>query len=494
MSKRISLLWQNRSFGRVPAAGAAVLTAAAGTIHLAVAASQRYWWFFMLAGVLQMVLAGGLVVRPASAVWPVIGVNSALVGLYLTVHVAIPGAGSESASTDRSGLAAGALELGSAALALTVLRRNGAARPLGTRRTREDAPRAPWVSRRQLLGAGSLGAASAVSAGVLGRVAVAGESHHGPRDPASGGHAVGAGNEVRDRIRAAHLAGLQPVGEVDHARNGFDPHAILTDFDAGEVSTDSRGRTVREYEFAVINKDIEVAPGVFFPAWTYNGRVPGPTVRATEGDRIRIRFANTSDMPHTIHFHGIHPAKMDGVPGAGEVFPGETFIYDFIAEPFGTHLYHCHSLPLKDHIHRGLYGAFIVDPKQGRPPANEMVMVMNAFDTNFDGENEIYAVNTVAFAYAARPITINRGELQRVHLINITEFDPINSLHLHANFFHLYRTGTSLEPNEFLDTISMGQAERHMLEFSYKFAGRFMFHAHQTEFVELGWMGHLDVV
>jgi FtsP/CotA-like multicopper oxidase with cupredoxin domain len=295
-------------------------------------------------------------------------------------------------------------------------------------------------------------------------------------------------------MMGAH-SGFGPVGTVDHARNGFDPHEILTDFDEGEVSISSVGsrQRVHEYEFRVVNKDIEVAPGIFFPAWTYNGRVPGPTIRCTEGDRVRIRMINTTDHPHSIHFHGFHSAGMDGVPGAGDAMPGEEFVYDFIAEPFGTHLYHCHTLPLKQHIHRGLYGGFIIDPKKGRPDANEMVMVMNAFDTNFDGENEIYALNTIAFAYATDPIKIAAGELQRAHVINITEFDPINSIHLHANFFHLYRTGTSLTPHEFTDTISMGQAERHMIEFTYKHPGTFMFHAHQTEFVELGWMSGFEV-
>ncbi|MGH2787590.1 MAG: multicopper oxidase domain-containing protein [Actinomycetota bacterium] len=288
---------------------------------------------------------------------------------------------------------------------------------------------------------------------------------------------------------------MMTVGNVDHARNGFDPHEILTDFNYGdETSRDRSGRTVREYQLTAVNKEIEVAPGVFFPAWTYNGRVPGPTIRATEGDRIRIQFVNSGDHPHTIHFHGIHSASMDGVPGAGEVYPGDEFTYDFIAEPFGTHLYHCHSVPLIAHIHRGLYGAFIVDPKKGRPDAHEMILVMNAFDTNFDGENEIYAVNTIAFAYAVKPIHIAAGELQRAHVINITEFDPINSIHLHANFFDLYRTGTSLTPDEFTDTISMGQAERHMIEFTYEEPGRFMFHAHQSEFVGLGWMSFFEVM
>ena len=286
---------------------------------------------------------------------------------------------------------------------------------------------------------------------------------------------------------------LGTVGTVDAARNGFDPHQILTDFDGGEVSTDVTGRTVREYRFIAASKEIEVAPGVFFEAWTYNGRVPGPTIRATQGDRIRVELFNASRHPHTIHFHGYHPAAMDGIPGAGEVASGETFTYDFVAGPFGTHLYHCHSLPLANHIHRGLYGAFIVDPPGGRPPAHEMVFVLNAFDTDFDGKNEVYAANTVAFAYFDKPIPIAAGELQRAHVINITEFDPVNSFHLHANFFQLYRTGTGLNPDELTDIVTMGQAERHMLEFTYHERGQFMFHAHQSEFVQLGWMSMFEV-
>ncbi|HJS20878.1 MAG TPA: multicopper oxidase domain-containing protein, partial [Anaerolineales bacterium] len=82
------------------------------------------------------------------------------------------------------------------------------------------------------------------------------------------------------------------VGEVDHAKNGFDPTELLTDFDYGETSILPNGQTLREYEIISFNKNIEVVPGIEFPAWTYNGRIPGPTLRATEGDRIRIHFSN----------------------------------------------------------------------------------------------------------------------------------------------------------------------------------------------------------
>ena len=155
------------------------------------------------------------------------------------------------------------------------------------------------------------------------------------------------------------------------------------------------------------------------------------------------------------------------------------------------HHYHCHSTPLADHIAKGLYGMFIVDPKQGRPKADELVMVMNGFDTNFDRENEIYAVNTVAFEYERKPIRVKRGELVRIYLLNILEFDLMNSFHIHANFFDVYPTGTSLKPTELTDTIIQGQGQRAVLELRFPYTGKYMFHAHVSEFAELGLDGLL---
>ena len=149
-------------------------------------------------------------------------------------------------------------------------------------------------------------------------------------------------------------------------------------------------------------------------------------------------------------------------------------------------------MPLKRHIHKGLYAGFIIDPPQGRPPAHELVMVMNAYDTNFDSANEVYAVNTVAFHYARHPIQVKVGELIRVYLVSITEFDLVNSFHLHAAMFHLFRTRTDLERFELTDTVTLGQGERHVLEFQLDYPGRYMFHAHQSEFAELGWMGMFE--
>ena len=164
---------------------------------------------------------------------------------------------------------------------------------------------------------------------------------------------------------------------------------------------------MREYELRAIDRELEIAPGVFFPAWTYNGTVPGPVIRATEDDILRVNFVNAGSHPHTIHFHGIHPANMDGVFEIVE--PGGEFTYEFQARPAGFHLYHCHATPLKKHIHKGLYGALIIDPKEPRPPAQELVMVMNGYDTDGDGGNNFYTVNGRSFYYAKYPITVQRS-------------------------------------------------------------------------------------
>ncbi|HEX2050193.1 MAG TPA: multicopper oxidase domain-containing protein [Actinomycetota bacterium] len=337
--------------------------------------------------------------------------------------------------------------------------------------------------RRFLASAGAVGGA-AIGARALWPSGAARDAAHASTTAAASG---GAGH-----AHGAH-GGAVRRGRVDHAANGFDPQRVLTDFDPGEVERDRAGRPVRQYRFEVEVKDVEIAPGVVFEAWTYNGRIPGPTIRAIEGDRIRVELVNTSDAPHTVHFHGMHRFDVDGVPGAGEAAPGETFVYDFEARPAGTHLYHCHSFPLAEHINRGLYGAFVVDPKRPRPVANEMVMVLNGFDIDGDGVNDVYAINGIAYAYDVDPIVIRAGELQRVHVVNVTEHDPVSSFHIHGNFFHLFRTGTSELPDEFTDVVTMGQAERHMLEFAYENAGPYMFHPHQSRAVERGAMGVLDV-
>ncbi|CAN7502417.1 multicopper oxidase domain-containing protein [Pararhizobium sp. LjRoot255] len=364
------------------------------------------------------------------------------------------------------------------------------------------------LSRRSLLGGGiaTLGATGICTSNMAAQ-----ETHSGDHGAAASAEKSG---DIAPTHRSAHGA-MITIGNVDNARNGFDPTSMLTDWYTGELSDLPDGRKLRSFEIMVEEKEIEIAPGVMFPAWTYNGRVPGPALRATEGERLKIKLINNGSHPHSLHFHGIHAARMDGVPGAGVIGPGEEFVYEFDAKPFGCHLYHCHALPLARHIHKGMYGLFVIDPDPARHPDHleiaksrllgspengrwqEMAMVMNAFDTNFDGENEFYACNTVAHCYAKEPIKIAKGRPVRIYLVNTVEFDPINSFHLHANFFDYYDQGTTLTPTlKTVDLVVQCQAQRGILEFTFEDheSGLYMFHAHQSEFAELGWMGMFDVV
>jgi manganese oxidase len=324
----------------------------------------------------------------------------------------------------------------------------------------------PRLTRRQLI----VGSAPVIASVPLAGVALAGDRE-----------------ATHLRGQSPHVAHAAMIGEMVPAPGG--PH----DLDHLLYPPDSLpyepGR-VREYALTAIDTEIEVAKGVTFPAWTYNGTAPGPVIRATQDDLLRVRFQNGGSHPHTIHFHGIHPAGMDGVFEI--VAPGDEFTYEFPARPYGMHLYHCHATPLKKHIHKGLYGAFIIDPPEPRPPAQELVMVMNGFDTDGDGENNFYAVNGPAFYFAKYPIRVSRSQTVRIYLANLTEFDLINSLHLHGDFFRLYRTGTT-DHFEYTDTVMLCQGERCILEIDFANPGRFMFHAHQSEFAELGWMGFFDV-
>jgi FtsP/CotA-like multicopper oxidase with cupredoxin domain len=259
-------------------------------------------------------------------------------------------------------------------------------------------------------------------------------------------------------------------------------------FDATPPPPESK--KVHEYTL-VVEEDYEheVAPGIKVPSWSFNRQIPGPIIRAREGETLRVTLVNKGTLPHTIHFHGIHPARMDGVFEL--VPPGGSFTYEFVARPYGVFPYHCHSMPSSQHIHNGLYGMMIVDPKEGRPPMRELAMVMSAFDLDRDGDADFYAWNGRAFQYADHPIELEVGEPVRMYVLNI--FEEAMAPHIHGNMFELYRSGTSLKPSELTDVVNLGIAERAILEFAYEYPGPYMFQCHFSEHMELGLMGWFQV-
>ncbi len=360
------------------------------------------------------------------------------------------------------------------------------------------------------------------------------------------------------------------------------PVEYLTYFNCGHVSKDDSGRTIRQFTLIVEeNQKIPVTyEGHMLDAWTFNGTIPGPTIRVTEGDLVRIRVINSNENsnPHSLHTHSVHYAKNDGVsmggyPG-GAISPGRSFTYEFVAQPYGVYPYHCHVDPIADHINRGLYGMMIIDPLEPRPQMTEMAMLLNGYDLDLDLEgptkippaalfqtledsnmtedmtenetsteanmtedmtenetsteanttlvssdlesadteddsgedessgeddggadrvNEIYTVNGKAFDYMMNPIVLQSGKPYRIFLVNMLEFDLVNSFHLHGAMFNYYTAGTDETADYNTDIVTLSQGDRGIIEFTYAYPGTYMFHAHQTEFTDLGWMGLFDV-
>jgi FtsP/CotA-like multicopper oxidase with cupredoxin domain len=284
---------------------------------------------------------------------------------------------------------------------------------------------------------------------------------------------------------------MEPAGRrVSERTKKLNPMAVLQSFDYGQVSHIPDGRVVRDFTLVATEDEVEIAEDIAFEAWMFNRSLPGPTLRCTQGDFVRVRFVNQTERRHSIHIHGFKPAEMDGVE---PIQPGEEFVYEFTAEPFGLFPYHCHIRPVNEHIQRGLYGALIIDPKTPRPKAHELVIVLNSYDLDSDQKNDVYSINGVADYFMEHPIPLKVGELTRLYLLNMVEFDPVVSLHLHASMFNIYRSGSWLTPQEYTDLVTLAQAERAILEFAYQYPGQFMFHPHQSIIAERGCAGFFEV-
>ena len=354
---------------------------------------------------------------------------------------------------------------------------------------------------------------------------------------------------------------LQPVAQSDKAKNcAIDQHTpttfktYLTHFACGHVSVLANGTTMRKftlisYDYNGTGYPIQISTNtyglgkplmtsnqtykpVIFHAWTFNGTVPGPTMRMTQGDHVQITMINAknSTFAHSLHLHSVHPGVMDGMQGAaGMIEPGKSFTYNFVATPAGVYPYHCHMFPVEEHISRGLYGMMIIDPPTPRPHATEMVMMLNSYSYSFQGvngsghltptlpatmqeiqanlsdveersdegngpDNQFYSVNGMPFGYVGKDsVHLTMGTPYRIYLANMVEFDPLNNFHMHGNMFYYTPSGTVDSPRTYTDIVSLMQGDRGMLEFTYHLPGMFMFHSHLNHFSDLGWLGFFSV-
>lgn len=248
---------------------------------------------------------------------------------------------------------------------------------------------------------------------------------------------------------------------------------------------------IHEYTLIAENTTVEIAPGIRVDAWTYNDTIPGPTITATEGDRVIVHFINKTPLPHTVHLHGDHPSEQDGV---FEQIPANgTYTYDFIAQPAGALMYHCHVSPVMQHVRMGLYGAFIVYPKTPLPPAREYVLVDGEYDTQnqLNPLPEYFMFNGYTNQYHMHPLPAMTNETIRIYLIN-AGLSPAYGMHIHGTLFKAYPSGILENPTLKVQSWELASGNTAILEAKWPWPGKFTFHFHGIP-EERGAMGYFNV-
>ena len=206
---------------------------------------------------------------------------------------------------------------------------------------------------------------------------------------------------------------------------------------------------VKEFHLIVEEIDWEVAPGMTIKAWGYNGRTPGPTIEAVEGDRVRILVTNKLPESTAVHWHGvILPSGMDGVQGLTQrgILPGETFAYEFTLKQHGTQMYHSHGDEMTQ-IGLGTMGFFIIHPKNRAQKIDrdfaiflsEWFIEPGSFtpDVNVMTDFNIFTFNSRAFP-GTEPLVVRTGDRVRIRIANVAQ--EVHPIHLHGHTFNVVAT------------------------------------------------------
>jgi FtsP/CotA-like multicopper oxidase with cupredoxin domain len=234
--------------------------------------------------------------------------------------------------------------------------------------------------------------------------------------------------------------------------------------------------------FRVTTKEVdwEIRPGEVKKAFTYNGVLPGPEIRVTEGDTVRVILTNELPESTSIHWHGIiTPNKMDGVPFVTQppVKTGESFTYEFVVKPAGTHMYHSHHNAMEQ-VGKGLLGAFIVEPKNraSRPAFDkEYTMVLN--DTLLS-----FTLNGKSFP-ATGLLTAKVGQKVLVRYIN--EGLMNHPMHLHGMPMQIVAKDGYLLANPYMcDTQDIAPGDRYEAIIECTEPGAWAFHCHTLSHAE----------
>jgi hypothetical protein len=246
---------------------------------------------------------------------------------------------------------------------------------------------------------------------------------------------------------------------------------------------------VKEFHLHAEHVRREFLPGMFFDVWGYNGSMPGPTIEAVEGDRVRIVVHNNLPESTTVHWHGIElPNRMDGVHGLTQdpISPGGMFIYEFDLHQNGTFFYHSHG-PMQEGI--GMVGLFIIYPRAAYTPVVDRdfalviqefaILPMSSVPNTSSMEFNFFTINGRSGPYAT-PLVVQLGERVRIRFLNFSTIDH-HPMHLHGHTFWITGTeGGRIPETAWIpsNNVLVGVAQVSEVEFIANNPGDWMIHCH----------------
>lgn len=319
---------------------------------------------------------------------------------------------------------------------------------------------------------------------------------------------------------ASCLVGFLIFGHIDHSRMTMDGQMQhgKDEVQKKETTKDQLPSTERKHS-AVITPNVgslpwtmdgnvkvfhliaepirrEFAPGFWVNCWGYNGSSPGPTIEATEGEKVRIFVTNKLNEPTSVHWHGIIlPNGMDGVAGLNQpsIRPGETFKYEFTLKQNGTFMYHPHSDEMTQ-VALGMMGFFIIHPKSGDDPSidRDFAIFLHEWRIPMGAKTpipfEMLDFNLFTFNSVLYPkiesLVVKKGERVRIRLANVMMSS--HPIHLHGHEFLVTRMGAQRLPRSAQyteNTITVAPGETRDIELVADNPGDWALHCHKTHHV-----------
>lgn len=310
------------------------------------------------------------------------------------------------------------------------------------------------------------------------------------QDAAHKGHVHGDADYPRDRPgpsgpvgsptdRGKLVPGRRAAGEKPVAVQTPDLTRLFWEMKSG----------VKEFHLHCKHTRREFLPGMFFDVWGFNDSMPGPTIEAVEGDRVRIVVHNELPESTTMHWHGLDvPNRMDGVHGLTQepIKPGKIFVYEFTLHQNGTFFYHSHG-PMQEGI--GMAGLFIIHPKSAYQPVVDhdfglliqewAILPLSTVPNTMSMEFNFFTINGRSAPYVT-PLVVRLGDRVRIRFVNMSAIDH-HPMHMHGHNFWVTGTeGGRIPESAWIpgNNVLVGVAQARDIEFIANNPGDWMIHCH----------------